>query len=86
MNSNYKRREQTSSKLNGPNTKDYSCENGENVSSSNKFTRKHQRNLSLPVNNVFQPKMVSTTYLSSLYITCIQQIINLYYLFLVRPS
>ncbi|XP_027847541.2 uncharacterized protein LOC114127495 [Aphis gossypii] len=53
MNSDYKWREQTtqaSSRLNGKNARD----SGENESNINKFVRKHQRNLSLPVNNVFQ--------------------------------
>jgi len=59
MDSEYKWREQNSSRLNGHKTSDYTCENGENISAtSNNFTRKHQRNLSLPVNNVFQPTTV----------------------------
>lgn len=53
MNSEYKWRDQISTNLNGSNTRN-SCENGENGSTNNSFTRKHQRNLSLPVNNVFQ--------------------------------
>lgn len=55
MSSDYKWREQTPSRLNGSKAKDSSCENGRNVSTINSFVRKHQRNLSLPVNNVFGP-------------------------------
>jgi len=54
MNPDYKWRDQTPSRLKEPKAKDYSCENGENASSTNSFVRKHQRNLSLPINNVFQ--------------------------------
>lgn len=57
MNSDYKWREQTPSRLNGPKIKD-SCENGRNVSSIKSLVRRHQRNLSLPVNNVFEPLTV----------------------------
>lgn len=56
MSSDYKWRDETLSRLKGKKAKDYSCENGENASSS--FVRKHQRNLSLPVNNVFQTTTV----------------------------
>lgn len=58
MNSEYKWREPTTSRLNGPKAK-VSCENEENVSSINSFARKHQRNLSLPINSVFEPAMVT---------------------------
>ncbi|XP_015371448.1 PREDICTED: uncharacterized protein LOC107167073 [Diuraphis noxia] len=51
MNSDYKWREQTSSRLNGSKARD----SGENGSTMNNIVRKHQRNLSLPINNVFQP-------------------------------
>jgi len=57
MNSDYKWREQTtqaSSRLNGQKIRD----SGENESNINNFVRKHQRNLSLPVNNVFQSTTV----------------------------
>lgn len=57
--SNYKWREQTSSRLNGPKAKDSACENGESLSTINSFARKHQRNLSLPVNNVFETSTVN---------------------------
>lgn len=78
MNSDYKWRDQTSSRLNEPKTKDYSCENGENVSTANSFIRKHQRNLSLPVNNVFQPTKVMDL---QIYLICIQKIINIFIYF-----
>lgn len=55
MNSGYNWREQTSSRLK---TKESSCENGKNVPANNSFVRKHQRNFSLPVNNVFEPTAV----------------------------
>lgn len=55
MNLEYKSK--VSSRLNGPKTKE-SCKNGENVSTINSFTRKHQRNLSLPINNFFEPTTV----------------------------
>lgn len=58
MNSDYKWREQTSSRLNRPNTRETDCENGEKLSSSNSFARRHQRNLSLPINSVFEPTTV----------------------------
>lgn len=54
MNSDYKWREQTSqvsSRLNGSKERD-SVENGSPI---HNFVRRHQRNLSLPINNVFQP-------------------------------
>lgn len=60
MNSNYKWREQTPSRLNGSKAKDSSCENGRNVDTINSFVRRHQRNFSLPVNNVFEPITVIT--------------------------
>ncbi|XP_025421819.1 uncharacterized protein DDB_G0284459 [Sipha flava] len=55
MNSDYKWREQSSSRMNEPKARDSSVENGEHLSTTNNFARRHQRNLSLPVNNVFQP-------------------------------
>lgn len=58
MNSSYNLREQTSSRLNGPKTGESSCENEKNVPTNNSFVRRHQRNLSLPINNVFQPTAV----------------------------
>lgn len=58
MSSNYKWREQSSSRLNEPKARDSSVENGEHLSTTNNFARKHQRNLSLPINNVFQPTSV----------------------------
>lgn len=57
--SDYKWREKTLSRLNGPKAKDSVCENGESLSTTNSFTRKHQRNLSLPINNVFEPSTVN---------------------------
>lgn len=54
MNSDYNWREQTSSRLNGSKARD----SGENGSTINNLVRKHQRNLSLPINNVFQPTTV----------------------------
>ncbi|VVC27305.1 Hypothetical protein CINCED_3A018440 [Cinara cedri] len=53
--SDYKWREQTSSRLNRPKVKDPACENGKSLSTTNSFAKKHQRNLSLPINNVFEP-------------------------------
>lgn len=58
MNSDYKWREQSSSRLNGSKARDSSGENGEHISPTNNFARRHQRNLSLPINNVFQPTAV----------------------------
>jgi len=57
MNSDYKWK-MSSSRLNGPKARESSCMNSENVSTINNFTRKHQRNLSLPVNSVYEPTMV----------------------------
>lgn len=57
MNSEYKWREPTTSRLNGPKA-NILCENEENVSSINSFARRHQRNLSLPINSVFEPTVV----------------------------
>lgn len=58
MNSDYKWREQKSPRLNESKIKDSPFENGKNVSTNNSFVRKHQRNLSLPVNNVYSSSMV----------------------------
>ncbi|XP_050425987.1 dentin sialophosphoprotein [Adelges cooleyi] len=53
MNSNYKLREQLSTRLRGPNANNF---RGHEESTSTKtFTRTHQRNLSLPINSVFKP-------------------------------
>lgn len=53
MNSDYKRREQKTSRLNGSKLKDSSFENGDNIPTTNSFVRRHQRNLSLPVNSIY---------------------------------
>jgi len=58
MSSDYKWREQTTSRLNGSKARD----SGENGSTVNNFVRRHQRNLSLPINNVFQPTTVIQFY------------------------
>lgn len=59
MNSDYKWREPTSTRLNGSNAKNSPWENGEQETASNNFVRKHQRNLSLPVNSVFIPTVIA---------------------------
>lgn len=59
MSSDYKWREQKSSRLNGSKIKDSPFENGKDVSTTtDNFVRKHQRNLSLPVNSVYSSLMV----------------------------
>jgi len=54
MNSDYKWKV-SSSRLNGAKTKESSYKNSENVSTINSFIRKHQRNLSLPINSFYEP-------------------------------
>ncbi|KAL4103729.1 hypothetical protein QTP88_019073 [Uroleucon formosanum] len=60
MNSDYKWREQTSSRLNGSKARN----SGENGSTINNFVRRHQRNLSLPINNVFEPTTTKADFAS----------------------
>lgn len=62
MNSDYKWK-MSSSRLNGAKTKESSCKNSENISTINNFTRKHQRNLSLPVNSFYEPTVVMNCYI-----------------------